>query len=267
MLGDLRPFWDEQAEFEEFLAEPQSNGPHLCVLSVEDEKTRDLAYRTDRTARVTYRLAAHQIFLQEESLRNEVHYPIIFIAPQSQPYNFRDYWHRLVKDVVKKLRPLAGGALTVSENDDTDTCLEAIERISQLTSPKKPLHHICFVAGVDTAYDKTIGCEFTYHYHLKSETEAGCAALEAEYSRLTPEDVAQREKVVRLVKALVRLFGKFGKLVFSVSAEFTDHMKALVKGTSHEVFTYWEPRRMTPVVSPYFAAGGNLTISLRSTQK
>ncbi|KAI1738149.1 hypothetical protein F4680DRAFT_426251 [Xylaria scruposa] len=271
MLGDLRPFWDERTEFEEFLAEPRPNGPHLCVLSVEDERTATLAYRMDRTARVTYRLAAHQISLQRKSLRNEAHYPVIFIAPQCQPYNFRDYWQRLVRDAVEKLRPLAGGALlTVSERDSTDTCLEAIERIEQLASPKQPIRHICFVAGLDTAYDKTIGCEFTYDYHLKTETDEGCAALEVEYSRLTREDVAQREKVVRLVRALVRLFGngRFGKLVFSVSSEFADHMKALVGGTPHEEFTYWEPRRMTPVVSPYFAprgAGGNLTINLRST--
>ncbi|KAI0183330.1 hypothetical protein EV127DRAFT_447480 [Xylaria flabelliformis] len=281
LLSDLRVFWSEREEFEEFLAEPRTNIPQLCILSVEEDRTAPPAYRLNKQARVAYRLAAHQIALQPEPLRNESQYPVIFIAPPFRPSDFRDFFSRFVKDAVRKLYRLTGGAMmkvtNENSNDDPDTLLEAIERLEKLSSPQQPLHHICFVAGVDGAYEKSIGYEQTGEYLDMLSTEKSVledeeeleekegfnkdwrADFEAENTRLTPEDVAQREKVARLVRALVRLFGNknFGKLVFVVRDDFTDRMKALVDdGTPCKEVTYWEPRRVTPVVSPYFERGG-----------
>ncbi|KAI8948075.1 hypothetical protein F4801DRAFT_471907 [Xylaria longipes] len=221
LLEYLNSSWRLQAKFERFLADTSAEAQHMCFIYACGPGPGPVAFR----------LAAQQIAAQEPYLQNQTQYPVVFISPpQGQPAaGYDGCWKALMKDVVTKLRPLSRGKLKVRSDDDPDTCLQAVERLKRLASPAQPVRHYCFLAGLDGAYDLKTGFNLVH-----------------DRSRVPPEDVARRERVARLVRALARLFGNraFGKLVFCVGAELRDSSYLVngerTIGMQYEELAYWQ---------------------------
>ncbi|KAI0540417.1 hypothetical protein GGR58DRAFT_461235 [Xylaria digitata] len=176
--------------------------------------------RDHSTTIFAIKLAARQISRQEEELRSPTHYTVLY-AEDKPSKEDAESWHRLVEDVAKSLCPLTKNATKVDADASADRCLEAIEAVTEITSPSQPTQHYFFIAGLDRAYGPTLGVDPENPEDSETETMGSRDERHEQY-QLTEEDRERRGKVKRMVDALIRLFHGKGKLVFVVGPEFLD---------------------------------------------
>ncbi|RWA05328.1 hypothetical protein EKO27_g9778 [Xylaria grammica] len=228
VVGELEPpqAWLNSGwvSLDQFVSDARVNAPLVCFIR---------CMKPCITTRVAIHLAVRQISREEETLRDAAQYPVLY-AEDRNSQHYEAFWESLVKDVAKILRPLTKDATKVEANADADRHLEAIEAVTELTSPSQPIQHYFFIAGLDRAYDRTLGVDRNWSYNIWSETPETKARKDEQYG-LTPADISQRAKVKRMVDALIRLFRGKGKLVFIVQPSFSDFE---VAGSMNDVPTY-----------------------------
>ncbi|TGJ78809.1 hypothetical protein E0Z10_g9948 [Xylaria hypoxylon] len=214
MIDDLTPSdWSVSgsASIDQFMTDTWENAPQVCFVHLLESVP---------TTRAAIKLSARQISFEDEALRNPEQYPVLY-AEDICSVRYEEFWKGLVEDVTKSLCPLTKNSTKVDADSHVDRYLEAIEAVPELTSPSKPIQHYFFIAGLDRAYNRTLGLNRDWSYNAWTETRETEAERHKRYE-LTQEDVDQRERVKRMVDALVRLFHGRGKLVFVVGPGFKD---------------------------------------------
>ncbi|KAI0427779.1 hypothetical protein F5Y09DRAFT_315251 [Xylaria sp. FL1042] len=136
-------------------------------------------------------------------------YPISLVRVaqdyRSSAVQYDDHWIGLARSVALNLNPITKDGIKVRAPTNPDYCLLAIEAVKELTRTFEPT---LYIGGIDRAYDMNYALQIMYN----TDQQVLFEMEEAEIER--------RQKVLRMVRALFRLFQNRGKLVFLIGPTF-----------------------------------------------